>query len=270
MLPIIMAAPHAANEIKDEEMRSRIALTDEQIWKCSDPFTGDLRHFTCATYKHVAKTNRLVCDFNRAPNVYDAFRDKDFFSRSVFKDEQEFSFCEKEMLLMKYWHPFHEEIVDSIKKLDEEGHEVILLVDYHNTAGDHALNQEHEYMPSFILSNLGLEYTAKKDQHHPVISMDPEYVVYLRDFIYSELQVAVEVNTIYHGGYDLSWFSHLQNILKTNAKIFSIQIEYNLDYIFNPISKALDKKALDIMQKTLNEGLISLYETIAAKEAAKK
>jgi len=76
----------------------------------------------------------------------------------------------------------------------------------------------------------------------------------------------VEVNTVYHGGYNLNWFAHLEDVLNTRAKIYSVQVEYNLDHIFNPISRVFDPEALRIMQEGLNEALISLYEAISAKE----
>lgn len=265
MLPIIMAAPHAKSSI-DGELRNRYALSDYEIWKCSDPYTGDLDEFTCPSFKHTADVNRLVCDYNRAPNAQDAFREKDFFGRDVFNTDQELTNAEKEDHLQKFWHPFHREIADSVLELDNGENDVILIVDYHNTAGDHALNQHHDYMPSFVLSNLGLEFTAEKDEHHPVISMPPEYVMHLKDVLQSELGIAVEVNTVYHGGYDLTWFAHLGDVLNTRAKIYSVQIEYNLDHIFNPISRVFDKDALSLMQVSLNESLISLYEAISAKE----
>lgn len=260
-LPIIMVAPHAHSTINNG-FRKRVALSDWEIWKCSDPFTGQMKEFTCASYKHIAKVNRLLCDLNRAPNIHNAFREIDFFGRQVFKEGEEFTHTEKENLLMRFWHPFHQEIINSIHELDDGENEVILLVDYHNTSGDHALTQDRDYMPSMILSNLGAEVTGKKDEHHPVISMPPQHVMHLRDYISGELGVSVEVNTIYHGGYNLYWYAHLRDILKTKAKLFSIQIEYNLDYIFNPISHQTDEKALHKMQMTINKGLISLYESI--------
>lgn len=265
MLPIIMAAPHAKSSIEGD-LRDRYALSDYEIWKCSDPYTDDLDEFTCSSFKHTADVNRLVCDYNRAPNIQDAFREKDFFGRTVFNTDQELTNAEKKDHLQKLWHPFHREIADSVLELDNSENDVILIVDYHNTAGDHALNQHHDYMPSFVLSNLGLEFTAEKDEHHPVISMPAEYVMYLKDVIQSELGIAVEVNTVYHGGYDLSWFVHLEDVLNTRAKIYSIQIEYNLDHVFNPISRVFDAEALRLMQVGLNESLISLYEAISAKE----
>ena len=156
MLPVILVAPHACNTIPDN-LKNRYALTDEQIWKCSDPYTNQLDEFTCASAKHTADVSRLVCDLNRSPNTYDAFREFDFYGRKVFKDDQNFSKYEKENLLMKHWYPFHQAIADSIQDLDNAGNEVILLIDYHNTAGGHALNRNNDYMPSMVLSNLGAE-----------------------------------------------------------------------------------------------------------------
>ena len=155
MLPVILVAPHACNTIPDN-LKNRYALTDEQIWKCSDPYTNQLDEFTCASAKHTADVSRLVCDLNRSPNTYDAFREFDFYGRKVFKDDQNFSKYEKENLLMKHWYPFHQAIADSIQDLDNAGNEVILLIDYHNTAGGHALNRNNDYMPSMVLSNLSL------------------------------------------------------------------------------------------------------------------
>lgn len=268
-LPIIMVAPHAHSTINNG-LRKRVALSDWEIWKCSDPFTGQMKEFTCATFKHVAKVNRLICDLNRAPNVHNAFREMDFFGRQVFKEGKEFTTTEKENLLMRFWHPFHQEIIESVHKLDDGKNEVILMVDYHNTAGDHALNQDRDYMAAMILSNLGAQTTGKKDEHHPVISMKPNHIAHLRDFLAEDLQISVEINTIYTGGYNLYWYAHLRDMLKTKAKIYSVQIEYNLDYIYNPISHQIDEKALHKMQRSINKGLISLYNTILDSVSKKK
>ncbi len=261
MLPIILVAPHASSIIP-EPLRDRYALSDEEVWRCSDRFTDELNEFTCPHAIHTSEVNRLACDMNRAPNTQDAFREFDFYGNQAFNDGQELGVNEKENLLMQYWYPFHQEIVQSIQDLDKEGSEVILLVDYHNTAGDHALNKNNDYMASMILSNLGSE-----DAHESRgLSIPYEYLFDLDDFISDELGISVEINRIYKGGYNLYWYTHLKDILNINAKIYAIQIEYNLDYVFNPIGKTFDKKALKTMQKALNDGLASTYEKILAAE----
>ena len=261
MIPVIFVSPHACSAI-DNNLKNRLSLTDGQIWKCSDPYTDKLDEFTCTSIKHTANVSRLICDLNRAPNTNDAFREFDFFGRKVFKDGQEFTAEEKEDLLKQYWYPFHQEITESIKRLDDGKNEVILLIDYHNTAGGHALNGNNDYMPSMILSNLGSEEAGDNSEE---ISIPYEYLFDLQNFISDRLGISVEINRIYRGGYNLYWYTHLRDVLDIKAKIYAIQIEYNLDYVYNPISRTFDKKALQTMQTALNEGIVSMYEKILSK-----
>ena len=265
MLPVIFVSPHSYSTV-DYGFKERFVLTDYEIWRCSDPYTDKLDEFTCTSFKHTANISRLVCDLNRAPNTNDAFREFDFFGKRVFKDSQEFTTNEKENLLMKYWYPFHQAIVDDIQRLDDGENEVILLIDYHNTAGDHALNGNNDYMTSMILSNLGSEEASENNEG---ISIPYKYLMHLRDFISDTLGITVEINRIYRGGYNLYWYTHLKDVLGLKAKIYAIQIEYNLDYVFNPISRTFDKKALQIMQSALNEGIVSMYEKILSKTSEK-
>ena len=79
MLPIIISAPHSQVTIDDKALRKRIALTDYQIWKCSDPHTHKLNLLTCSKFKHVAQIHRLVCDLIRKADIKLAFHDFDFF-----------------------------------------------------------------------------------------------------------------------------------------------------------------------------------------------
>ncbi len=262
MLPIVLVAPHSKSTIHDE-LKDRFALSDYEIWKCSDPYTDQLDEFTCASSIHKADISRLVCDLNRAPNIEDSFREFDFFGRTAFNKGDEFTTHEKESFLMKYWYPFHQGVVDSVQRLDEEDHEVILLVDYHNTSGDHALNRNNDYMSSMIFSNLGSEDAY---DNYDGLSIPYDYLFELQDSITDQLGISVEINRIYKGGYNLYWYAHLKDILDINAKIYAVQIEYNLDYVFNPTTQTFDENALRIMQEALNNGLVGMYEAICNKE----
>lgn len=266
MYPIIISAPHAQSKITDKKFRKRIKLNDYEIWKCSDPFTGSLKEFTCAWHKEIGKTHRLVCDLNRSPDKK-AFHKYDFFKRRVFHLGQEPKETEKEEILKKHWLPYHDNLANKIMQLDKivsrrKGPKVILVVEYHNTSGDHPLNQKHEYMPSIILSNLGAPQTgeAGKKKHH--ISMPSKYLSFFKTRISEQLKLNVEINKIFRGGYNTRWISRLHHKLKTKSRIYVVQVEYNLDFIFNPISKKTDRKALQIMQKGLNKALVKLYKYI--------
>jgi|FLOH01.1.fsa_nt_gi N-formylglutamate amidohydrolase len=259
MYPIIISAPHAQSKISDKIIRNRIRLSDYEIWKCSDPFSGQLKEFTCAWHKEIGKTHRLLCDLNRAPNE-NAFHKFDFFHRKVFKHRQGFSKKEKQEILKKYWLPYHDTIATKILELDSKNPPLILVIEYHNTSGDHPLNKLKEYMPGIILSNLGAPNTGARGKKKLHTSMPASQMKFLKNAIYEALKIPVEINQIFHGGYNTKWLSQLHYKLKTKAKIYAVQIEYNLDFVFNPISKKTDKKAMKIMQKAINKAIIELYK----------
>jgi N-formylglutamate amidohydrolase len=268
--PIIIAAPHSVTEIKDKELRKRMLLTDKQIWKCSDPFTGELVDFTCARFLHKAPNHRLICDQNRAPTTRKAFSTTDFYGNKVFRKGKSFGIVEKYDLLEQYWHPYHDYILESIYELDKEGAEVILFVDYHNTANDHPINKKRDYMPSFVLSNLGTRMMGKKNKTHPRISIPSTYLRYLKKEITTRLPMTVELNVIYKGGFNMQWIADINKRKDINAKVYGIQLEYNLQFVKNPLSGRVDRKAMAIMQKALNEAIRVTYERIVLEERRKK
>jgi N-formylglutamate amidohydrolase len=259
-MPIIISAPHAQSTIRDKKLRKRIRLTDYEVWKCSDPYTDRLKEFTCAKYIQKGRTHRLICDLNRPPDDR-AFHHKDFFKRTVFKKGEFFSVHEQKELIEKYWIPYHFKLEKKIKKVDQKSSKPLLIVEYHNTSGDHPLNTRHEYMPAIVISNLGEKATGRKTKNSPHISMPVKYIKFLEKSIKENLKITTEINDVYHGGYNTLWLSQI----KTKNRLYVVQVEYNLDFIHNPISQKVDLKALKIMQKGLNKSLQSLYKFITAK-----
>ena len=264
MYPIIITAPHAKTTIDDPSLRQRIRLTDFEIWKCSDPFTSELKDFTCAAKKHIAKTHRLICDLNRAPDPTDCFHTKDFFGRSVFKPGKGLSQAEKKQLIRDHWYPFHEAVEQSIVELDKTDPGVILVVDYHNTSGDHPLGADKRYMPGFILSDLDGTVDANTGKVVNGKLLPKKYLKKLKENLEDQIHIPVETNEIYHGGFDMKWYLSLKERLNLKSKLYAVQIEYNLDFIVNPITQKLDKKALSTMQKALNKALEKTYQSMTS------
>jgi formiminoglutamase len=260
MKNIILVAPHAKSTIDDPKWRDRIALTDYEIWKFGDPLTDKISEFTSAASIHLGPNHRLLCDQNRSPEIEKTFRDEDFFGRPIFKPGQAPTNTEKEELIKKYWWPFHCQVADSVKKLDQENPGKILIIDYHNTAGDHPLNEHHDYMPSMIISNLGQHYHGTRENDEDVISMPGKHMRFLSQAIEAQLPLHVEVNKVYRGGYNTRWFSDLQK--EVESEVYTVQIEYNLDYVHNPISRTIDEEALKTMQTALNQAIEMLYDQL--------
>ncbi len=262
MLPIIICAPHAQTSIDDPKLKSRFRLTDYEIWKCSDPFTNELKEFTCAAKKIIAKTHRLVCDLNRAPNYTDCFHTKDFFGRNVFVPGKSFTKAEKTKLLTEHWWPFHEKIEKEVLEMDKKEPGVILIVDYHNTSGDHPLGTERGYMPSFVISDLDGVVDKNTGKTINGKMLPKKYLKILKKDLESRLPVPVETNKIYHGGFDMQWYLNLAENLGLKSKLYAIQVEYNLDFIANPITKKIDRQALQTMQTALNGAIETMYRAM--------
>ena len=258
--PIIIGAPHAQTAIDDPEIRDRIALTDYEIWKCSDPFTDELDEFTVAYDKHIATTHRLICDLNRASDTAQAFHDKDFFGHSVFHRGKGFTEREKKSFLKKHWKPYHDKIAKSVKALDKENPPLILLVDYHNTSGDHTLDNRGAYMPSMVVSNLGkFQQLDHLEAEEALVTMPDEILAFFAKDLESRLPLGVEMNDIFHGGYNLRWYQQLPKLLNLKTPLFAVQFEYNLDLVVNPLTRNIDYAALRVMQEKVNESLEQLY-----------
>jgi hypothetical protein len=124
----------------------------------------------------------------------------------------------------------------------------ILIVDYHNTSGDHPLNSQHEFMPSLVISDRDGTTMPKK-------SME-----LMKQEIEKRLPLKVEIDEIYHGGFDIKWFSEIPKRQKLKSKLYCVQLEYNLDFIHNPLSKKIDREAKKIMETALNDAIETVYD----------
>jgi hypothetical protein len=95
--------------------------------------------------------------------------------------------------------------------------------------------------------------------------MPAKHIKFLEKEIKKNLKITTEINEVYHGGYNTLWLSQL----KTKNRLYVAQIEYNLDFIHNPISQKVDLKALKIMQIGLNKSFKALYNFIQGKTLSK-
>ena len=224
--------------------------------------TSQLKEFNCVSKKMISQSHRLLCDLNRDSKDGDCFRTKDFFGRRAFRPGKSFLQKEKKELLNKYWNPFHEKIEKELLALDKKNPKCLLLVDYHNTSGDHPLGEEKKYMPGFVLSNLDGQMDEKTGKPINGQLFPAKYLKNFKDRLEARLEISVEINKIYHGGFHMRWCTELAKKLNLKSRLYAFQIEYNLDFVVNPITREIDKKALGIMQTALNRVLGEVYEKL--------
>ena len=117
-------------------------------------------------------------------------------------------------------------------------------------------------MPSIVICNLGKNIDGKKDADHPIVSIPSKYLNILEVEIKKNLPLSVENNGVYSGGFDVQWFRGLRGKIDIQAKLFALQIEYNFDFIVNPLTQKTDLQALQILQVGINDALCVMHEQL--------
>ena len=259
-LPIIVSAPHACSKIP-KKWRKRIALTDDQIWHFSDPFTNLTAQNSKAFSVHIGKNHRALGDLNRVPTPETAFRKYDFHTKSrVWKEGREPTSLERTELLQKYWFPYYDEIFEKLRKLIANGAKRILFIDHHNTASDHPAGDGREYMPAMVISNLGSRNRGGRVRSRGDVSLPAAAMRFFQKALFEEVGLTAEINQIYHGGYAIRWVLENAQKIDPNVKVFGVQFEYNLGLIHNPLSRKNDLVALDTLKKKVNRAITRLSE----------
>jgi len=250
---VIISAPHSCENISSA-FRNRIALSDFEIWQFSDPFTDKTSNFPKAFSIHLAKNHRILGDLNRDRNAKDIFRKKDFYNRNIWKSGKNLTIIEKKKLLNCFWDSFRNSILESFKKASLQKISEILFIDHHNTAIDHPANFE-EYLPPIVLGNFGEINTGKKISKKK-LSATPQIIQKLKKILQKNFpELTIELNKTYSGSSIVRFIRDEIMPKFPNIKINALILEYNLNFIFNPLSQRVDKIALKKITKGFNKSL---------------
>lgn len=238
--PVIIAVPHAQTEIK-KNFRNRIALSDRAIWKMSDPFTEKTSFYSRAFAIHVAKNHRILGDLDRDRTAADIFREMDFYGRKIWKSKKNLSTDEKEELLKFFWDPFRRGILESFEAAEKAGFRKILFIDHHNTAVDHPANRG-EYSSPIVIGNFGAPETAEYIDAE--LSATPEIVRAFCTALEDQFpELSVECNKVYRGSSIVRFVRDEIRPKFPDLEIHAIVLEYNLNFIFNPLTEKIDDDA---------------------------
>ena len=257
--PLIISAPHACSVIEDAKMRSRIRLTDYEIWQMSDPFTDVTAKHPRAFAHHIGQSHRILGDLNRDRDANKAFRKTDFYGRQIWKKDKILSKKEKEDFLKLEWDGFREGIKESFMQMQKEGYKKVLFIDHHNTSADHPAGKEAQYMPPIMIANLGKENTGLKDEC--ALSSSVEVTQSFYSFLEKEFPyLSIELNTIYKGSNTIRWITKEVQTQVPELEICALLLEYNLGFIYNPISRKKDREAETKLTKGINQAISNLIE----------
>lgn len=259
--PLIISAPHAKSTVP-EEYAKRMLLSEEDLWRCSDPFTKETAQHPRAHSIHIAKHHRLLGDLNRAPTPETAFRQKDFYGNKIWREGEEPDELEKTELLHKNWFTHYDEIEKSVRELIHRGHKKILFIDHHNTLFDHPIHGTHEYMPAIVISNYGSRNRGARIRNRGQTSAPAGAMKIFQKAIKEETGFAAEINQVYRGGYSVEWVGQIAKELDPKITVYGIQLEYNLGFIHNPLSGYNDHKALALLRDKLNKSINKFAECL--------
>jgi hypothetical protein len=182
------------------------------------------------------------------------FREKDFYGRTIFKPGQEFTSEERAAILAQHAKDYRDQIAQSVEKLVAEGQKDILVVDHHNTAGDHPVHHNKAYMPVVTFCNGGLQDTGEQTDDE-VFSASAQHLMTMKRVFEEQTSIPAEINTIYRQSHTLRWVMNDIAPLYEGVRIHGIFIEYNLSMIHNPISKQNDLHALEKLRTAFNAGI---------------
>ena len=257
-LPLIITAPHAHTTVP-LKYRRRMQLSTQKIWQCSDPFTNETCQHPKAAHTLIGTHHRLLGDVNREPTISAAFRESDFYNTSVWRQGQQLSEEEKKELLLRHWMPYAESVVHALHELIEAGYKKILLVDHHNTASDHPLNKKGEYIPSMVISNFGSRRRASLRRKKGLTTMPARAMKLFANELRNHIGLSCEINNVYYGGHIIQWVARHVSENHSGCTLYAVQFEYNLNYIWNPLSGKVD----DAAKQKINRGFVRAVDALA-------
>jgi N-formylglutamate amidohydrolase len=257
-LPIVISAPHAHTKIP-KIYRERISLNDHQIWRFSDPFTDKTCRHPQAAHIHIGRHHRLLGDLNREPRIDYVCSDKDYYGNPVWKPNQGLTNLEKAELLGRNWFPYYENLIKDIHQLFDKGYKKVLFIDHHNTAADHPLDKNRAYIPSIVISNLGSRNRGNRVKSRGnIVSMPNKAMQFFQKSLQKNTELGTEINQVYKGGNILNWITHHALVNHEQHELYAVQLEYNLNFIYNPLSGRKDRVALAKLRDGINAAITDL------------
>ncbi|HEY5714448.1 MAG TPA: hypothetical protein VIT68_03800, partial [Candidatus Gracilibacteria bacterium] len=194
----------------------------------------------------------IIGDVNRDPGNPDMFRDKDFYKRRIWNPRQGLSLNEKKQLQSKHALVFRESIMQTYHKAYQQGYRHILHIDHHNTAIDHPAHNG-QYLPPITLGNYG-DHEGKKDDRP--LSCAPWVIQSLQSELKSQLpSFSIALNQVFKGSALIRFIKSEVEPTFPGLKIEAILIEWNLNLVWNPLSKRLDAYALKKLKNAFTHSL---------------
>jgi N-formylglutamate deformylase len=227
-LPFLITLTHCSSRIP-EDIRSALALTDEQIRMSADLGTWEI--FGSMPVKGVlcSRWSRLVVDLNRSPHQRDpkgVIARVDYHGRKVYAAGRAPDEKATEQRLEKYYFPFHKRLRELLESPD-----IIGLFDCHslNGIGPVGAPDPGKKRKDIVLGNNG----DQSGNINPTLGRTtcPAEAIRSIKEAFQRVGFSVAINSPYAGGFIAT---HYGQEFRETGKI-AVQIEINQDLYLDPI-----------------------------------
>ncbi len=249
--PLIICAPHACTAV-DSGIRARVALSDYQIWKYNDPYTDETSLHPKSFAHIIGDINRICCDLSFGESPARPRRTTDFYGNKLFLTGKSLTNKEYAAFLSKYAESYREAILTAISKLQAEGHKKVLVIDHHNTAGDHPVGATGQYMPMLTVCNGGT--TGKT-------SCPTEYLQTFTQSFEKSFGYPAEINKVYKIGHTIQWLAKSVQKEFPDMELHGFLLEYNLNIIHNSVTRSNDLRAIEKLHKSINKAIDAVFSS---------
>ncbi|MDA1079520.1 MAG: N-formylglutamate amidohydrolase [bacterium] len=250
-LPLVICAPHACVSISSKA-RTKIALSDYEIWKYNDPFTEETSLHPNSFAHIVGNINRICCDLSFGESPMRLSRKTDFYGNNLYLPGKSLTREELANYLEKYAKPYRESITAAVRELQAAGHKKILVIDHHNTAGDHPVGRTGRYMPMLTVCN---------GEGSGNISCPTGYLQTFARTFKESFGYPAEINDIYSMGHTIRWLVESVQKEFSDIQIHGFLLEYNLNIIHNSVTKKNDLHAKEILLNSINSGINAIFSS---------
>ena len=262
-LPILLSIPHGGVNVP-AALADRMNLTPLELLIDSDTRTRDVFGFGDHVEGYVdTDISRCVLDVNREyrTDENNVFRHFSHNRKRVWKDN-DLNQLERDALLHKYYHPYHQSIKDIVASSD-----IKMAIDAHAMIPRKRAEegQDRSHRPLFCISNRG-----SADPRYPLDNITAPFSLMKKlkrnleeefsDMLLFDVEDVVRINDPFRGGYITAYHGK-------HPKVPFIQIEINralylppeLDIRLEQSEKekrrieAVRNKLLSVMEKTMQE-----------------
>lgn len=195
-LPVLLSIPHGGME-KPPELEQRLCITKKDLFDDIDPFVQEIYDLKdgveCVIKADIART---FVDLNRSlqdlppKNPDGLIKSCTCYQKPIYLNGQEPDESLTNLLIQKYYFPYHRMIQKSVKDLDLQ-----LCLDCHSMASfapNISPDGNKKKRPLFCISNQGGKTSSQEMIDHLASSISESFSVNRKEIL---------INDPFHGGY---------------------------------------------------------------------